>query len=419
MTFFRRPNASSTTIVASGLAAAGQWALIAITGRLAGAEQLGMLSWGMAFVTPWFILASLQLRTVIAGHTPDGALFSSLVRLRLACLLITALILFIVALFYTPKEWFPTVLWLLIWGAGTWIGDLLQGWMQVRGRIGSAALCLAARAVGAAVITWLVLTWYPSGGAVATAIIAATVSFSVLFMLEIPVVRTLAPVQAPVPISRSVMGWFIYTAPLGVATGIGALAAVLPRFALMHWQGAATLGAFMAMTVMVTAACQLFGAPAPLIIARLAGLLKAGEVAEVRRVLRGIIARALALGLFGYVAAVFCGPYVMRLIFGQTIGDSCTALPEMALVAAVELIQFPLGYLLTAGLCYRQQILPTVIGLLVTGILVYAWVPSHGMTGAAWALMGGSCVRFALMLPTGLRLLRLMPGKSSDVVDAK
>ena len=409
LNFLRRTKAGSTTIVATGLAAAGQWALIAITGRLAGAEQLGMLSWALAFVTPWLLLSSLQLRTVIAGHAPDIVLFSSLVRLRLLCLAGTTAILLMASFYFAPPAWEPTVVCILVWGVGIWIGDLLQGWMQVRGRIATAAWCYALRAVGSAAMTAVVLWLYPSWGAVATAVITATVSIGVLVMIEIPVVRSLAPIHAPSPISRSVLGWFLFTAPLGFATGIGALATMLPRFALMHWEGAAALGAFTAMTVMVTAACQLFGAPAPLIIARLAGLLKAGEVAEVRRMLKFITALALGLGLTGYVSAWLCGAYVMRMIFGQALGDSCTALPDMALVAVIELMQFPLGYLLTAGHCYRQQIVPTVVGFLVTAALVCLWVPVHGMAGAAWALMGGGGARFALMLPTGLRLLQWAP----------
>lgn len=409
LNFLRRTKAGSTTIVATGLAAAGQWALIAITGRLAGAEQLGMLSWALAFVTPWLLLSSLQLRTVIAGHAPDIVLFSSLVRLRLLCLAGTTAILLMASFYFAPPAWESTVVCILVWGVGIWIGDLLQGWMQVRGRIATAAWCYALRAVGSAAMTAVVLWLYPSWGAVATAVITATVSIGVLVMIEIPVVRSLAPIHAPSPISRSVLGWFLFTAPLGFATGIGALATMLPRFALMHWEGAAALGAFTAMTVMVTAACQLFGAPAPLIIARLAGLLKAGEVAEVRRMLKFITALALGLGLTGYVSAWLCGAYVMRMIFGQALGDSCTALPDMALVAVIELMQFPLGYLLTAGHCYRQQIVPTVVGFLVTAALVCLWVPVHGMAGAAWALMGGGGARFALMLPTGLRLLQWAP----------
>lgn len=387
----------------------GQWALIAITGRLAGAEQLGMLSWALAFVTPWFILSSLQLRTVIAGHAPDIVLFSSLVRLRLLCLAGTTATLLLASLYFAPPAWEPTVVCILVWGVGMWIGDLLQGWMQVRGRIATAAWCYALRAVGSAAMTAVVLWLYPNWGAMATAVITATVSIGVLVMIEIPVVRSLGPIHAPSPITRSVLGWLLFTAPLGFATGIGALATVLPRFALMHYEGAAALGAFMAMTVMVSAACQLFGAPAPLIIARLAGLLKAGEVAEVRRVLKFITALALGLGLTGYISAWLFGAYVMRMIFGQALGDSCTALPDMALVAAIELMQFPLGYLLTAGHCYRQQILPTVVGFLATAALVCLWVPVHGMAGAAWALMGGGGARFALMLPTGLRLLQWAP----------
>ena len=383
--------------------------MIAITGRLAGAEQLGVLSWALAFVTPWLILSSLQLRTVIAGHAPDNLLFSSLVRLRLLCLACTTTILLLASFYYAPPAWEPTVVCILVWGVGMWIGDLLQGWMQVRGRIATAAWCYAVRAVGSAAITGMVLWLYPSWGAIATAVVTALVSIGVLAMIEIPVVRSLAPIHASAPVTRSVMGWLLFTAPLGFATGIGALATVLPRFALMHWEGAAALGAFMAMTVMVTAACQLFGAPAPLIIARLAGLLKAGEVAEVRRVLKFITALALGLGLIGYVSAWLCGAYVMRMIFGQSLGDGCTTLPEMALVATIELIQFPLGYLLTAGQCYRQQILPTVVGFLATAALVCLWVPVHGMAGAAWALMGGGGARFVLLLPTGLRLLRWAP----------
>ena len=406
LNFLNRTKAGSTTIVATGLAAAGQWALIAITGRLAGAEQLGMLSWALAFVTPWLLLCSLQLRTVIAGHAPDVELFSVELRLRLLCLAGTTTILLLASFYFAPPTWEPTVVGILVWGVGMWIGDLLQGWMQVRGRIATAAWCFALRAVGSAALTGVVLWLYPNWGAVATATIIATVSIVVLVMIEIPVVRTLTPIYAPSPITRSVLGWLVFTAPLGFATGIGALAAMLPRFALMHWEGAAALGAFMAMTVMVTAACQLFGAPAPLIIARLAGLLEAGEVAEVRRILKYITAFALGLGLFGYVLAWLCGAYVMRMIFGQALGDSCTALPDMALVAAIELMQFPLGYLLTAGHCYRQQIVPTVVGFLVTAALVCLWVPVYGMAGAAWALMGGGGARFALMFPTGLRLLR-------------
>ena len=398
------------TIVATALAAAGQWALIAITGRLAGAEQLGLLSWAMAFVTPWLILASLQLRTVIAGHAPDVVLFASLMRLRVLSLLMTTAMLFIAAFFCAPRAWLPTVVGVLFWGMATWIGDLLQGWMQVRGRIGTAAVCLAVRAVAAAAITTAVLSWYPTGGALVTAFIAALASIIVLVAIEVPVVRSLTQVHAPSSTTRSVMGWFLFTMPLGIATGVGALSSVLPRFALMHWQGSADLGVFAAMTVMITAACQLFGAPAPLVIARLAGLLKAGDMAGVRRVLKGLVLLALALGLGGYLGAIGFGAPVMRLIFGEVIGSNCTALPDMALVAMVELLQFPLGYLLTAGHYYRQQILPTLVGFLVTASLVYLWVPTHGMAGAAWALIGGGTVRFALMVPAGVRLLRGVQG---------
>lgn len=402
----RTAAAWGATVAATGLAAVGQWALIALTGRLAGADQLGVLSWAMAFSTPWLILTSLQLRTVIAGHAPDSNLLKQLLRLRLSTVAATGMVLLIVAAFTVPNAWLPTVLCVVLWAMGTWIGDLLQGWLQVRGRIITAAVCQAARPVGAALVAGLVLFTWPGAGALAAAAAAALVSCVVLLAIETPCTRRLTVVTSAQSAPRSLSGWLMATAPLGIATGVSALAAVLPRFGVMHWHGAADLGAFTAMTVMVTAACQLFGAPAPLIIARLARSIELADQKTTLRWVSGVSAAALGLGLFGWLAAVFVGAQAMSLIFGNDIGARCTALPDMALVAAIELLQFPLGYVLTAGRRYRQQVMPTFAGFITTAVLVWWWVPPMGLRGAAWALAIGGVVRLLGMLPTGVMLVR-------------
>ncbi len=388
-----RPREIAATVAGSLAAAAGTWFLTVAIGRLAGVAQLGLFAWATAIAVPWFVLAGCQLRSVITGLPPDDRSFRALFRLRLGTVLLVVVAVFAVVTVTAPLALLPLAAGVLVWNAATWIGDLAQGWLQVRDRPLAAAAVQGGRALLAAAAGVSLLLYAPGVGALGVVLAAAVASVVVLLCGEMPLVRGLPPIASPATLERGDRQWLMAVVPLGIATGAGALTINLPRYALMHWYGEAVLGGFAALGVLVTAAAQVFGAPAPLVIAHLARSFAAGDLVAVRRTLTTVTALALLLGLAGVLGALLVGRPVLTLIFGAEVADHAVALPEMALVAVVELVQFPVGYALTAAGRYRQQMPPAIIGVVVTALLLVLLVPAYGQRGAAWALVGGGIVR--------------------------
>jgi O-antigen/teichoic acid export membrane protein len=391
-------NGAAVTVAATLAAALGQWLAQAGIGHLGGASSLGVFAWAAAVSTPWFVLTSLQLRTVLAGQEPDQASFAVLMRLRLACVAAVVLGVLLAVPLLAPRPWWGTAFALLALGATTWIADLIQGWLQVRGRVAAACAGQVLRpllgAAGALALLW----WRPALGAEGAAIALAVAGVLVLALVELPALLRLPAVSAAAPPpARGQLAWLATAFPLGLAAGLGALGVALPRLGLASWHAEAEVGAFAAMALLVTAASQLFGAPTILVIAALSARMRAGDVRGVAAIQTGLAAGALALGLSGIAAAHLVGRPVMTLLFGAEIGRTCTALPEMALVALIELLSFIPGYTLTAAGRFGVQVWPALLGAGLVAAAVWLLVPAGGQRGAAWALAAGGAARLLLM----------------------
>ncbi|MEW6671036.1 MAG: oligosaccharide flippase family protein [Thermodesulfobacteriota bacterium] len=137
-----------------------------------------------------------------------------------------------------------------------------------------------------------------------------------------------------------------------------------------------------------------------------------GEVRQLKTlVLRFTFALISIFGVLAAIMFVF-GDLIIQIIFGTEFLPAKKPLLIMILASMVGLATSPLNSLQIATGKAWPAMLSGLAGLLIQGTLLLLLVPRTGVSGAAWAKLGGIVVAVAVILPSSIR--RLNATKNSD-----
>jgi O-antigen/teichoic acid export membrane protein len=186
--------------------------------------------------------------------------------------------------------------------------------------------------------------------------------------------------------------------PLGLASGVSSLSVNLPRYALQHHSGAASLGMFAAAGYLVLTGNVFFSAVAQTLLPRLAELRANGTPAGFHGLLRQALIGVAVAGALGVWAAGLFGSGLLRRLYGAEYGGA-----GAGRVLTVLTLATALGgacYVLDAGLSAARRFtgqLAVNAAVLVAGVLgALALVPQYGVLGAAWATVAAAAVHSGL-----------------------
>jgi len=373
-----------------------QWALLTSVSKLGGAIMVGQLALALAISSPVFLFTNLQLSTVQTTDTFDRFIFADYFALRLAATGL-GIVAVIVALGLWPQSQTTTAVTLLIsaYKAFDSVSDIIYGFFRKYERMDLITLSQLARgtvsvvAFTAALLWSSRLTWAAGALALAGSVTLMTFDFPMLARLS----RTatthgrfqLAP-HWSTRTSRCLVG---ITLPLGVSAMLVSLNANLPRYFISHVLGEESLGFFAGATYVTMAGTFVVSAVAQAVLPRLAHYYKAGNIVSLKAVLLRLCVFSVAIGVAGILLSFLAGRQILSLIYRPEFAAYSALLTLAACAATVAYAASVMNCAMNAVHRYSQQ-LPIILATgAATSLACLLLVPSHGLHGAALAMIAG------------------------------
>jgi O-antigen/teichoic acid export membrane protein len=409
----------SWTFVGNAINAASWFAMTIVLAKLGSPEDVGKFALGLATTAPIFMFATLRLRDIQATDAKHEYLFEDYFAMRLittvAALLIVAGIAFVSG--FQPEM----VLIILAMGASKSIeavSDVFYGLFMKQerlDRIGRSLMIkgpLSLLGLGAGFYLSGSVFWAIMGLVIARLVITVgydvrNVSLSINPAAKL--IGFLIPTSLPRPRwdAKTIKRLFWLALPLGFVTMLISFNLNIPRYFIEGHLGSYQLGIFAAVTSFQKAAPTVMQALGRAAAPRLSKYFAAGNAKSFRKLSLKLIGMGLLLGGAGVLVALIAGRQILTLFYGpEYVLYGLFALVMVA--AGIDYLATMLLFVITSARYFRIQ-LP--LHLLTTGSVALACfflVPSHGLIGAALALIMADLVRLGGSLVTALHALRAL-----------
>jgi O-antigen/teichoic acid export membrane protein len=194
--------------------------------------------------------------------------------------------------------------------------------------------------------------------------------------------------------------------PLGAVLMLIALASSLPRFAIEQKLGAGALGAFAAVSSLMTVGSTAVNALGQAATPRLARYCGARNRAAFGRLAWQLVGLALLLGVAGVATAAWLGPWFLGRIYRPAYAAYGGLLVWVMAAGIGAYTAGALGYVVTSTRAFAPQAPLHAAVALSAGMASWLLVPRLGLPGAALALAVASVVQIAgdlLILRRALR----------------
>lgn len=385
--------------------AATQWGMLVLLARLGNRSDLGLYTLGLAITTPVFLLLSLQLRGAQAtepqsspyrfGHyfTLRAGLSALALLLCLGYALVRATMSDTGAGTVTSNAALaPVIGWLALAKLLDSLSDVCYGHWQAQGRLPEVARSLILRGalsvglLGAAFALTRQASWAAAG--TAAGYLIAWLAY------DLPRTRRGAAGERWwLPVWPTLRSLTRLTWPLGVAVGLIALNASLPRYFLAHERGVAAVGLFSALSYVTVAGSMVVTALGQAATTPLARLVEAGETGAFRSLLGRLLLGGVGIGVAGVLGAALLGGPLLRLLYGPPYAAEAPLFVLLMAAAGLSYVASFAGFGMTALRQFRAQVplfLATTLSLLLS---CWLWIPVAGLSGAAWALALSAAVQ--------------------------
>jgi O-antigen/teichoic acid export membrane protein len=362
--------------------------MLVVLARAGSTAMVGEYAYALALTAPVFQLASLQLRAVQATDARRVYPYRAFVALRT---ITTALALAVAAAIaaFAARGWdaWLVVFWVAAAKSVEALSDNAYGLLQREERMDLIARSMVARGVlGLVALAGGVLL---SSLRLGVALLCA--SWAVVYLLvdhRAASQIAAADGSAQVAAGKGQLLRLARTAlPLGVVVLLLSLSTSIPRYVIEHAAGLSALGVFAALTYLLVAGTTVVGALGQAASPRLARLHASGDRPAFVRLTVRLVGIAAALGLAGTGIAAAAGRVILGMIYGSEYALASRSFTWVCFAATFSYSGSILGYALTASGAYRvQPVLCAAEAAVVLGASMLL-VPSHGLDGAAWALV--------------------------------
>jgi O-antigen/teichoic acid export membrane protein len=393
------------SFVGSVALAVSQFAIIIALSHLGDgdhAHRNGTWNWALTLTGPVFVLGLLRLRQVQTTDARGEHSFAAYLQLRGATMLAGLLgIAAVVALAYRDRTGLA-ILGVAVAKACEGGSDVVYGYLGQRERMRQVALSQLGRA-----ITSLAL----AGTTVALTSSVALVAWAVAAVYAAWMIVDLRAVDAPLgPLDRAGVGALFRLAwPLGVVSAIGSLQIYVPRYFVEYHTGRVEQGAFSNLIQILQLGTIVVSAMTTGASARMARAAAARDYHGLLRTLKVLVLGGLLLGAGAVIVSATIGEWLLGLVFTAETARHADVLVWLAVTSGLVWSYVFLGTTLDALRSFRVQ--PWIHGASTAVIAGAAalLVPSHGLVGAAWAMLigfGVECALYVIVVAIPLRRLR-------------
>lgn len=394
-------------VAAKGVHAVTRWSLVAAMAKLGSSEMVGQYVLGVIISLPVFGLMDLQLRGVQATDAREEHPFGLFLALRLITTVLAVVVVTFIALIGYPGATATVLIMVGLHRASESIADVFQGPMQQQERMDQMATSIIARGVLGSIATIAVIATTGSlSGSVAAMMVMSVV---VLVLFDRPKVASLSDRRGrplnigPLWDRRALASLAWMALPLGVIMMLVALQFNIPRYVLENWHGTAALGILAGIAYFLDAGRQLVLAIGTSVSPRLARHFSQGKRREFFTLLFKLMAVCMVPAIIGLLASILAGPFFLRLLLSEEYVPYVDIFRILMFAAVLGFAACASGYGMMATRKFGRSLIPFVISVSWSIFISWLLIPTHGIQGAAWALVtvcGATLVMPMLLIVT-------------------
>ncbi len=390
----------SWSVLGHGVSALSQWGILVVLIKHLSPTDVGQFALALAVIGPLFALTNLQLAGLLASDPRQSTPREAYLVLR-ATMTGTAYVILAGmcgARLLKQDLWLPVMLLGLVKVCEA-ASDLVYGFLQQRERIDQVGMLQCVRGAATLAAVWI-------GVSLAPQMFAALMSLLLCQLALTLCVDWRALRQArdafrprvlwPLPhgTREAVHGLWQTALPMGLVVGMNLLTINIPRYWVAGTLGDAAVGAFAALSYVMTAGNMLTSAVGQAAVPRLASLHQNDSPAFKRLYLR-LMGVAALIGMVGIAGALVAGRPLLALLYAPSYGEYEGVFLWIMIAAAVLYLVAMSGCVLTAARAFRAQAWATLGSTICTALACHVLIPRHGLVGAAMALGVGFAVKLA------------------------
>lgn len=392
-------------LVGNSIFAACQWLYLITLSKISGTQSAGEYALCLAFIYPIFAISNMQLRRLQATDQEKKIPFYSYLIFSMLGGTVATIVCYSLFVSFEdrPKELIFTFLVLASAKYIETLSDACYGNMQQRENMRSIAISLIIRNVLALPI-FICLIYY--GYDVWKACLVIPLTW--LFVFTIIDFRNVKPMLNEIPaisrIAENLRTIVIVGLPLTLVIFVNQLYLSTPRITLEHYFGINMLGLFAPIASLITLGSIVANSIGSASLPRLSKHYHTGAIKDYFRLGLRLIALTAAVGGGGIVIALCFPSLINRVLFNSHSAQADSLLCLVMIAGCFWYLSAATGTLLTAARFFRAQLYISLAMLAGAAIMSLQFVPSHGVIGAAGALIVGAAIKFALQFLIFLKL---------------
>jgi O-antigen/teichoic acid export membrane protein len=372
-----------------------QWGAVILIARLGSVDVLGRFALALALTAPVFLLASLQLRSILATDAQEQFRFMDYAALRVLAMLTAMLAVGLLA----PRDsadTFATVAFIGLAKSFEGLSDVFYGQHQRLERMDRVARSLIFR--GAAGLIGIVVGLEVAGTAAAAAagmalawglvLLVYDIGFGTLRAFAKDTTTALRWSNAPRILALTRLSF-----PLGLVLMLISLQSNIPRYFLDAFGGSKALGVFAALSSFLSVGIVMIGALGQSAAPRMSRRFASGDYPAFLRMVGGVSLAAVLVGAAGWLVAVAGGSTLLGILLGEGYRPYAPELASLMAVGIIAYLASALGYAMTSARLIHVQVPMLLAACLAVAGGSFALVPRFGILGAAWAVGAGFSVQ--------------------------
>lgn len=396
----------SWLLVGNVFNAGSRGALLVILAKLGMPADVGVFSTALSINTPIFMLADLDLRTILATDSKNQYSFSDYATLRIHTCLFSVGISFLVALILTVffKLSITSALVIVVMAVAKSLealSDLILGLLQKNRCMDKIGKSLIIKALLSC--SMMAVIFYFTKSVIFSTIGLALSWATVLVLYDVCNARILFKEKLSINY-KAVKGLLKTSLPMGLVLMIWSLNLNVPNYFIRGYLGEEELGYFSSMFHLVIASDIIVNSLMQAELPTLAGYYWEGRRKSFFKTLKNLVHIACFLGAVGVFVSSCCGKNILAILFREDYAARSRIFTLLMLAYAVQYLNICLNNSITAARLLKVQPYIYIVALGGNVLANVVLVPRYGLYGAAYAviisaimqLIGNGAINYSL-----------------------
>jgi O-antigen/teichoic acid export membrane protein len=384
--------------------ALAQWGMLVALSKVSSVYAVGQYTLALALTAPVIQFTNMQLRGVQATDVRNEFSFGTYLGLRIICTLLGLMVIVVLGLWGRYGwETFSVISAMGFAKSFEAISDIIYGLFQKHETMNFVGRSLILKSVlsfgtigGGLLLTGSLAfaTWLQAGAWLA-----------LLVLYDMRNAKRFGPFHIVINRSR-IMSLLGKGVPLGIVMMMISLNTNIPRYFISHYMGPRLLGYFGALSYVVIAGNTFVTALGQAASPRLSRYYASCDVQRYAKMTMFLCILGTVIAIVPVVLIRFWGSEILAIIYKGDYASYSWVFFLLMIAAGVGYVTSFAGYSLTAARYFNVQpviLLLTVLSCVLASLFL---VRSHGLEGAAYALIISSCVQLVSTVSTIVWIVR-------------